>query len=143
MLKLTPCLMVYARYGRGWNCGVLKRWQALLHPQMRLHCIDVGVAVGAPGRWIEQAPYLAQCGVLANSPHTFRLASLPSRQQHAAVELFRGTMVAHSFIAYRDDRSHESQPISFAGDSWRDYILFDCHGRCAFGNVCLLVASRR
>jgi hypothetical protein len=74
------------------------------------------------GRWIEQAPYLAQCGVLANSPHTFRLASLPSRQQHAAVELFRGTMVAHSFIAYRDDRSHESQPITFAGESWRDYI---------------------
>jgi hypothetical protein len=31
-------------------------------------------------------------------------------------------MVAHSFIAYRDDRSHESQRISFAGDSWHDYI---------------------
>jgi hypothetical protein len=31
-------------------------------------------------------------------------------------------MVSHSFIAYRDDRSDESQPISFAGDSWRDYI---------------------
>ena len=31
-------------------------------------------------------------------------------------------MVSHSFIAYRDDRSYESQPISFAGDSWRDYI---------------------
>ena len=74
------------------------------------------------GRWIEQAPYLAQCGLLASSPHALRLASLPSRPQHAAVELFRGTMVSHSFIAYRDDRSDESQPISFAGDSWRDYI---------------------
>jgi hypothetical protein len=42
--------------------------------------------------------------------------------QHAAVELFRGTMVSHGFIAYRDDRSEVSQPINFAGDRWRDYI---------------------
>jgi hypothetical protein len=51
-----------------------------------------------------------------------RLAALPSRLQHAAVELFRGTMVSHSFIAYRDDSADGSQPITFAGDSWRDYI---------------------
>jgi len=31
-------------------------------------------------------------------------------------------MVSHDFIAYRDDRSEVSQPITFAGDSWRDYI---------------------
>jgi len=47
---------------------------------------------------------------------------LPSRLQHAAVELFRGTMVSHDFIAYRDDRPEVSQPINFAGHSWRDYI---------------------
>ena len=73
-----------------------------------------------------------QCGRMRRKPwavfgiqadaHWADIASLPSRQQHAAVELFRGTMVAHSFIADRDDRSHESRPISFAGDSWRDYI---------------------
>jgi hypothetical protein len=74
------------------------------------------------GRWIEQAPYLAQCGAVARSPHAARLTSLPSRLQHAAVEIFRGTMVAHSFSAYRNDRSGDSQPITFAGDSWRDYI---------------------
>ena len=51
-----------------------------------------------------------------------RLAALPSRLQHAAVELFRGTMVSHSFIAYRDDSPDENQPITFAGDGWRDYI---------------------
>ena len=52
----------------------------------------------------------------------YALAALPSRLQHAAVELFRGTMVSHSFIAYRDDSTDESQPITFAGESWRDYI---------------------
>jgi SAM-dependent methyltransferase len=100
---------------------------ALLHPQDRAYTVPelyawldrCGMSFG---RWIEQAPYLARCGLVARSPHAARLASLPSRLQHAAVELFRGTMVSHSFIAYRDDRSDESQPIDFAGDSWRDYI---------------------
>jgi 2-polyprenyl-3-methyl-5-hydroxy-6-metoxy-1,4-benzoquinol methylase len=74
------------------------------------------------GRWIEQAPYLAQCGIVARSPHAERLASLPSPLQHAAVELFRGTMVTHSFTAYRNDRPCASQPITFAGDRWREYV---------------------
>jgi hypothetical protein len=42
--------------------------------------------------------------------------------QHAAVELLRGTMTKHAFIAYRDDRAGESQPITFAGDAWRAYV---------------------
>jgi SAM-dependent methyltransferase len=100
---------------------------ALLHPRDRAYTVPelhawldrCGMSFG---RWIEQAPYLAQCGLVARSPHAARLASLPARLQHAAVELFRGTMVQHSFIAYRDDRSDESQPINFAGDGWRDYI---------------------
>jgi SAM-dependent methyltransferase len=100
---------------------------ALLHPQDRAYTVPelyawldrCGMSFG---RWIEQAPYLAQCGVVARSPHAVRLASLPSPLQHAALELFRGTMVSHSFIAYRDDRPDESQPINFAGESWRDYI---------------------
>jgi 2-polyprenyl-3-methyl-5-hydroxy-6-metoxy-1,4-benzoquinol methylase len=100
---------------------------ALLHPQDRAYSVPelyarldrCGMSFG---RWMEQAPYLAQCGIAARSPHAARLASLPARHQHAAVELFRGTLVSHSFIAYRDDRSDESQPIAFAGESWRDYI---------------------
>jgi SAM-dependent methyltransferase len=100
---------------------------ALLHPQDRAYTVPelyawldrCGISFG---RWIEQAPYLAQCGMVARSPHATRLASLPSRRQYAAVELFRGTMAAHSFIAYRDDRSEDSQPITFVGDSWRNYV---------------------
>jgi SAM-dependent methyltransferase len=100
---------------------------ALLHPQDRAYSVrevyDWLERCGMSfGRWIEQAPYLAQCGVVARSPHAARLAALPPRLQHAAVELFRGTMVTHSFIAYRDDRDGESQPITFDGDRWRDYV---------------------
>ena len=100
---------------------------ALLHPQDRAYTVPelhawldrCGLSFG---RWIEQAPYLAECGMVARSPHAARLAALPFRLQHAAVELFRGTMVSHGFIAYRDDSADESQPINFADDRWRDYV---------------------
>jgi len=100
---------------------------ALLHPHDRAFRVpqihewleNCGMSFG---RWIEQAPYLAQCGVVAKSPHAARLASLPSPLQHAAVELFRGTMVSHSFTAYRNDRPGANQPITFSGDRWREYV---------------------
>ena len=100
---------------------------ALLHPQDRAYTVPqlftwlegCGLSFG---RWFEQAPYLPQCGAVARTPHAARLVSLPPRLQHAAVELLRGTMSKHSFIAYRDDRVGESQPISFDGDAWRGYV---------------------
>jgi hypothetical protein len=74
------------------------------------------------GRWFEQAPYLPQCGAIASLPHAARLVSLTPPVQHAAVELLRGTMTRHNFIAYRKDRGRESQPITFNGDAWRGWV---------------------
>ncbi len=31
-------------------------------------------------------------------------------------------MDRHSFVAYRDDRQREAQPIVFEGDAWRSYV---------------------
>jgi SAM-dependent methyltransferase len=100
---------------------------ALLHPLDRAYTVPeiyewlerCGMTFG---RWVEQAPYLPQCGVMAKTPHAARLALLPSQVQHAAVELFRGTMVRHKLIAYRDDRVGASQPITFVGERWREYV---------------------
>jgi SAM-dependent methyltransferase len=100
---------------------------ALLHPQDRAYTVPqlyawlerCGLSFG---RWFEQAPYLPQCGAIASLPHAARLASLSPPLQHAAVELLRGTMAKHNFIAHRDDRLGESQPISFNGDAWPGYI---------------------
>jgi len=100
---------------------------ALLHPQDRAFTVPelhawlkrCGLKFG---RWYEQAPYLPQCGAIGGMPHAARLLSLPPPSQHAAVELLRGTMIWHNFIAYRDDRVGESQPITFDGDAWRTYI---------------------
>jgi 2-polyprenyl-3-methyl-5-hydroxy-6-metoxy-1,4-benzoquinol methylase len=74
------------------------------------------------GRWHEQAPYLPQCGAFGRAPHATRLAALAPCAQHAAMELLRGTMDRHSFVAYRDDRAREAQPIAFEGDAWRDFV---------------------
>jgi SAM-dependent methyltransferase len=100
---------------------------ALLHPQDRAYTVpELHAWLGRCGlsfaRWFEQAPYLPQCGAIAGMPHARRLRALPPPSQHAAVELLRGTMTRHNFIAYRDDYVGQDQPIAFEGDSWRGYV---------------------
>ena len=100
---------------------------ALLHPQDRADTVPqlyegldrCGMSFG---RWLEQAPYLPQCGVIARTPHAERLSALPAPEQHAAAELFRGTITHHSFAAYRTDRTKIAQPVRFTGDQWRNYV---------------------
>jgi hypothetical protein len=55
-------------------------------------------------------------------PHAARLASLAPPLQYAAVELLRGTMTKHNFIAYRDDRPADSQAVTFDGEAWRGHV---------------------
>jgi SAM-dependent methyltransferase len=100
---------------------------AFLHPQDRAFTVPqiyewLDRCRMSFGRWMEQAPYLPQCGALSRTPHATRLSELPPGSQHAAVELFRGTITQHSFVAYRNDRLAESQPICFTGEQWRNYI---------------------
>jgi SAM-dependent methyltransferase len=117
--------------------GVLKRAKdfarpsaladALLNPRERAYSVpelyDWLERCGLKfGRWVEQAAYLPQGGAIGDAPHAARLAALPPRAQHAAVELLRGTMDRHSFVAYRDDREREPQPIAFDGDAWRNFV---------------------
>jgi hypothetical protein len=61
---------------------------------------------------------------MARIPHAARIAQLPAAEQYAAVELFRGTMLRHSVVAYRDDGGGAAatrQP-SFAGTDWHGYV---------------------
>ena len=100
---------------------------ALLNPQDRAYSVpqlyDWLERCGLKfGRWYEQAPYLPQCGAIDSAPHAARLAALPPRAQYAAIELLRGTMDRHSFVAYRDDREREAQPITFEGEVWRSFV---------------------
>jgi hypothetical protein len=60
--------------------------------------------------------------VVAKIPQASRLVQLSFAEQYAAVELFRGTMVRHSAVVYRDDSPGGPQPVSFAGDAWLSYV---------------------
>lgn len=100
---------------------------ALLHPQDRAYSVpqlfDFLEKGGLTfGRWVRQAPYSTHCGVIAKIPQAARMARLPLAEQYAAIELFRGTMVRHSMVTYRNDSSSGPQQVSFAGDAWLGYV---------------------
>ena len=99
---------------------------ALLNPRDRAYSVpqllDLLERNGlAFGRWYWQAPYLPQCGALAATPHAPRLAKLPEPEQHAALELWRGTMTAHSVVAHRADATPRAGG-RFDGEGWRRYV---------------------
>ena len=73
------------------------------------------------GRWVRQAPYLPWCGAVASTPHQSKLVELPAKEHYAAMELFRGTMVRHSVIAYRRDEPAHGASVDFDGDAWLGY----------------------
>lgn len=143
-----PIASLFRRSKDFWRPDAMA--DALLHPQDRAYSVPelyawierCGMLFG---RWLEQAPYLASCGSIAGSPHAARLASLSLRQQHAAAELLRGTMVSHSFIAFRDDCPENIQPITFDGDQWRNYTpialpwTVRIETRTATGGVAVLI----
>ena len=66
------------------------------------------------GRWERQAPYLPDCGAISETPHAARIAALPPAEQHAALELFRGTMTRHTAIAFAADDT-TSGVLDFGG----------------------------
>jgi SAM-dependent methyltransferase len=100
---------------------------ALLHPRDRAYSVpqlfDFIEKAGLTfGRWVRQAPYSLHCGVIAKIPQVSRIAHLSLAEQYAAIELFRGTMVRHSVIVYRNDGANSPQQVSFAGDAWLQYV---------------------
>jgi SAM-dependent methyltransferase len=100
---------------------------ALLHPQDRAYSVPqffdfIRRGQLTFGRWVKQAPYSPHCGAMALIPQASRMAQLPLEEQYASAELFRGTMVRHSAIVYRDDRSSASDSISFTGNAWLRYV---------------------
>jgi SAM-dependent methyltransferase len=100
---------------------------ALLNPQDRAYSVPQlfeflergGLTFG---RWVSQALYSPQCGVIEGIPQSRQMAELDIAEQYAAVELFRGTMLSHSVVAYRDDRPNGSPQPDFGGEAWPVYV---------------------
>ena len=73
-------------------------------------------------RWYWQAAYLPQCGAMSGTPHASKLAALPEREQYIEMELWRGRMANHSFVAHRDDRKTNGAKISFDNERYLHYV---------------------
>jgi SAM-dependent methyltransferase len=100
---------------------------ALLHPQDRAYSVPqlfdfLKMGGMTFGRWVKQAPYSPQCGVIAKIPQASRLAELSLEEQYAVVELFRGTMVRHSAVVYQNDFPGGAPKVSFSGDAWLKFV---------------------
>jgi SAM-dependent methyltransferase len=70
------------------------------------------------GRWYWQAPYSPRCGSISDTPHAPKLAALPEREQYVEMELWRGLITNHDFIAHRSDQP----PVRFDDDRFRRYV---------------------
>jgi len=123
---------------------------AFLHPRDRAYTVPelyswLERCEMSFGRWYEQAPYLPQCGVMGTARHAESVGRLSEPAQHAAAELFRGTMTQHNFVAYRTDRSTAPQPINFVGQQWKNWIpirlpwTICVRDRCPPGSVAVLL----
>jgi SAM-dependent methyltransferase len=90
---------------------------ALLNPRDRTYSVpQVFDFVERNGlkfsRWYWQAPYSPRCGSISDTPHAPRLAALPEREQYVEMELWRGLMTNHDFVAYKNDQP----PVRFDDD---------------------------
>jgi len=100
---------------------------ALLNPRDRTYSVpqlldlldrnDLALA-----RWYWYAPYSPYCGAIADTPHAQKLAALPAREQYAEMELWRGLMTNHDFIAYRNDADNENTKINFVDENCLRYV---------------------
>jgi SAM-dependent methyltransferase len=100
---------------------------ALLNPQDRPYSVEefidfLDVNGMTFGRWTRQAEYSAHCGSLRNSPHARLFDHLTDAETFAAVELYRGTLMRHSAVAYRKDRLEIAQPIRFDTGDWLNFV---------------------
>jgi len=73
-------------------------------------------------RWYWQAPYLPQCGSVANTPHANRLAALPERDQYMAMELWRGLMTNHDFVVNRKEANGDRLKVGFDNEDYLGYV---------------------
>ncbi|HKR11310.1 MAG TPA: methyltransferase domain-containing protein [Pyrinomonadaceae bacterium] len=100
---------------------------ALLNPRDRTYSVPqlYEFLAGADltfGRWYWQATYSPQCGSFSATPHSTRLAALPEREQYAAMELWRGMITNHDFVAHANGMKDHAAKVRFDGEQYLQYV---------------------
>jgi SAM-dependent methyltransferase len=102
-------------------------FDSLLHPRDRAYSVPelfdfIERNDLALGRWHWQAPYLPQCGLIAEAPHASRLIALPEREQYMAMELWRGLTTIHSLVVRRSDVNNDGLKVRFDDERYLRYV---------------------
>jgi len=71
------------------------------------------------GRWYWQATYSPHCGAISSTSHASKLLALPEREQYVAMELWRGLITNHDFVAVP---SENRSRVRFDDESYRSYV---------------------
>ena len=74
------------------------------------------------GRWYWQAAYSPRCGAISDTPHGPKLLALPEREQYIEMELWRGLISNHDFVAYRGELNSEQLQVRFDDDRYLGYV---------------------
>ena len=74
------------------------------------------------GRWYWQAAYSPLCGAISTTAHAERLAALQEREQFAMIELWRGLITNHDFIAHRNDVNKDDLQVRFDDARYLRYV---------------------
>lgn len=106
--------------------------EALLNPRERAYSVpQLFDFVERSGltltRFCWQAAYLPQCGSIATTPHAERLATLPEREQYIQMELLRGRMKSHTFVAHRSDAYSDDLKVCFDDERYLRYVPVRLH----------------
>lgn len=72
------------------------------------------------GRWYWQAAYSPHCGAISATPHSSRIAALPEHDQFTAMELWRGLITNHDFVA--QPRNTDRWKVRFDDKSYLRYV---------------------
>ena len=119
-----PVLSMMRGAREGLDAGTLI--DALLNPRDRAYSVAqlYDFLAGADltfGRWYWQATYSPQCGSFSATPHSERLAALPEHEQYAAMELWRGMITNHDFVAHPGGMKDHAK-VRFDDERYLQYV---------------------
>ncbi len=120
-----PVLAMMGGAREGLNAAALI--DALLNPRDRTYSVPqlyefLERADLSFGRWYWQATYSPQCGAFAATPHVDRLAALPARDQYTAMELWRGMITNHDFMAQPNGTKDHAARVRFDDEQYLQYV---------------------
>ena len=120
-----PLIAMFRGAREGLDAAALV--DALLNPRDRTYSVpqiyDLLENNGLQfGRWYWQAAYSPQCGAVSDTAHAPLLRALPEREQYVEMELWRGLMTNHDFVAYGSKATSDAAQVSLADERYLNYV---------------------